>query len=655
MNHTIDLFSKGYANYTLTNVQKGNYTCIFYATDSAGNLNSTSTTFTVNDVTAPVIIINSPLNQSYSTNSISFSITTNENVTGANYSLDNGATNVSLTGSGKGWSNVVGLGDGSKSLIFYALDSSGNLGIASVNFAIDTSVNDITPPTITIWSPVEGVYYTSNTILLNISTNENLSWAGYKLDSAAIANLGNVSMINWNKTLISVSEGSHSVIFYANDSSTNKNQGTKTANFYVDLNVPSVSSFTCPDKNDSQDVVCSLVASDAVGLDYYIIGDNSSGSWQNSSQIDLSGVSNSTTYTLYAGNTTPGVFGMKVYLFDMAGRMNGSESDSVTIRDDTYPIIGNISYTPNTTALLDPGISVNISADIAEDYALGSVKLMYKNSSAASWNSATMTNTTFKNYNASLLSLGAETWYFKINATDAAGNSNLSSNYTLYVQNDLSYNITSSIPLIKSISSAQITTNNSLGTLYMNNTGDGNLDFNVTLNSVSLGTRLSVNYTGTQNVNYTGVASGDFRNIVVDVNTTGLDNGLYVYQINIVSSAGTDSYENYINIQAVAQPYLVVSIDSYSASVIRGQTGVELKASVSNFGSLDATGVYLTWNLPSGFSLSSGSLIRSLGNIPIGSSSTNTITFDVSSSITNTSEVISAEAIASNADSDSES
>ncbi|MEI6058934.1 MAG: hypothetical protein WCP89_04150, partial [archaeon] len=110
-----------------------------------------------------------------------------------------------------------------------------------------------------------------------------------------------------------------------------------------------------------------------------------------------------------------------------------------------------------------------------------------------------------------------------------------------------------------------------------------------------------------------------------------------------------------INIQAVAQPYLVVSIDSYSSSVIRGQTGVELKASVSNFGSLDATGVYLTWNLPSGFSLSSGSLIRNLGNIPIGSSSTNTITFDVSSSITNTSEVISAEAIASNADSDIES
>ncbi len=654
LNHTIDLSSKGYANYTITNVQKGNYTCIFYATDSAGNTNSTSTTFIVNDVAAPVVSINSPLNQSYSTNSILFSITTNENVISANYSLDNGANNVSLTGSGRSWSSLIGLSDGSKTLTFYALDSSGNLGNASVNFAIDTSVNDITPPTITIWSPIEGVYYTSNTVLINISTNENLSWAGYKLDSAAVVNLGNVSMINWNKTLTSVSEGTHSVIFYANDSSTNKNQGTKTANFYVDLNVSSVSSFSCPDKNDSQDVVCSLTATDAVGLDYFIVGDNSSGSWQNSSQIDLSGVSNSTTYTLSAGNTTPGVFGMKVYLFDMAGRMNGSESDLVVIRDDTYPIIENISYSPNTTALLDPGISVNISADISEDYAIGSVKLMYKNSSAASWTSATMTNTTFTSYNASLLTLGAETWYFKINATDAAGNSNISSNYTLVVENDQSYNITSTIPLIKSISSAQMTTNNSLGTLYMNNTGDGDLNFNVTLSSVSLGTRLSVNYTNTKNVNYTAVASGDFRDIIIDVNTTGLDNGLYVYQINIVSSAGTASYENYINIQAVAQPYLVVSIDSYSASVIRGQTGVELKASVSNFGSLDATGVYLSWNLPSGFSLSSGSLIRSLGNIPIGSSSTNTITFDVSSSITESSAVVSANASASNADPDSE-
>ena len=41
-NHSIDLFSSGWANYTIRNAVKGSYTCIFYATDRAGNFNYTN-------------------------------------------------------------------------------------------------------------------------------------------------------------------------------------------------------------------------------------------------------------------------------------------------------------------------------------------------------------------------------------------------------------------------------------------------------------------------------------------------------------------------------------------------------------------------------------------------------------------------------------
>jgi hypothetical protein len=130
INHTIDLFLSGWANYTILNAAKGKYTCIFYAKDLAGNSNSGSLNFTVGDVIPPSIILNSPLNQTYSTNSILLSISLNENATGANYSLD-GAANVSLTGSGTSWSRTINSSDGEHYIIFYAVDSSGNLGTST--------------------------------------------------------------------------------------------------------------------------------------------------------------------------------------------------------------------------------------------------------------------------------------------------------------------------------------------------------------------------------------------------------------------------------------------------------------------------------------------------------------------------------------------
>ncbi|MBI2629504.1 hypothetical protein HYW76_00215 [Candidatus Pacearchaeota archaeon] len=640
VNHTIDLYSAGYANYTMTNVQKGGYACIFYAKDAALNENSTSTTFTVNDVTPPVISINSPLNQSYSTNSILLSITTNENLTSANYSLDGGVTNVSLIGTEKSWSKTLSFSDGSKTLILYGVDSSGNLGTNTINFVVDTSVNDITPPTITIRSPINSTYYTSASVLLNITTGEALSWAGYSNNSNTIYNLGNISTTNWNKTL-TLAEGAHNITFFANDSSTNKNQANKSTIIYVDLNNPSVNSFTCTNPvNNSQDVNCSASVSDAVGLSYAIIGYNATGTWQNSSQISLSGTSSSLSYIIAAGNTTMPGFNSQIYLYDSSGRGNLTTSYNINITDDSFPQIYNISYTPNTTAELDPGVTVNISADIVEDYQISNVKLMYKNSSAISWTSLSMSNTTLTNYNASI-TLGNETWYFKINATDSAGNSNISSNYTLVVENDTRFYNSTTIPDIKSYTLAQETNNNPLGLLYLNNTGDTPLNFSIVLSSTSLNGKLSINYTGNSSMNYS-VSSGNAINISVEVNSVSLPTGLYDYSITINSNAGTQAYSKQVYIQTAAGPYLVASIDTYSSSVTRGQSGVELVASVKNLGTSDATGVVLNWSLPSEFSLSNGNYTRNIGNLPIGVSSTNSLVIGVLSSVSSNTVNITA-------------
>lgn len=627
-NHTIELYSSGSANHTINNLAKGYYRCIFYASDAAGNFDSASASFNVNDVTAPSVTINSPLNQTYSTNSVLFSITASESVASAVYSI-NGGENVSMSGSGISWSKTSAVSDGNYCALFYAVDSSGNTGTSQVCFSSDTSVYDTSSPIIAIWSPVNGSYSLVEDVLFNITSNENLAWAGYSVDSGSIINLGNTSSINWNKTQ-TIAEGAHSVIFYANDTSVNKNRGNRTSVFYVDLNNPSVNSFSCISPiNDSANVSCSASLSDAVGLDNIVISYNATGNWLNYS-LDLSGTSENISHTILAGNTTPPGFRAMVYLYDLSGRLNDSSFFDVVVADDTAPSISNITYVPNTTAELDPGIIVNVSADVSEDYLISSVVLMYKNSSSSVWSSASMSNNAGINYNASM-TLGNGTWTFKINATDAAGNSYVSENHTLVVENDIYANISTTIPAVKSFTYAQRAANNSLGELILNNTGDGSLTFNVTLISSSLETRLNINYTGEQTMNYT-LASGESISLAMIANTTGLNVLLYTYNIYVVSAAGAETFEKQLNIQTSSGPYLVVSIDEYSSRVTKGQEGVVLQASVSNLGTQDATFVYLNWSLPNEFTITSGNASRDVGNLPISTSSTNTITISVSGS-----------------------
>ncbi len=652
LNHTIDFFSTGYANYTVLNVQKGSYACMFYATDAAGNVNSTSITFSVSDITAPVITINSPLNQTYATNSILLSITLNENADDADYSFDGGVTNTSLIGSGKSWSKTINLSDGAKRVTFFVIDSSGNIGTNSVDFSTDVSVYDTTPPVITIWSPTNNTYYTNGTsLILNISADEALSWAGYRNNSGTLTDLYSSSTRNWNAT-IDLEEGNHNITFYANDSSSNKNSANKSIILYVDLNNPSIASFNCTNSvNDSQNIICNGSVSDTIGLNYYIIGNNATGNWINSSQISLNGTSRTLNHTINSGDTSPGNFTVELYLYDLSGRVNTSLY-IIKVIDNKKPEIYNITYLPNTTLELDPGVIVNLNATISEDYNISSVSLMLMNITDKIWEYITMNNKSalVEKTNSSIIysvSFTPQngTYIFKINATDSAGNWNVSSNYTIVVENDLSFFNSTTIPDIKSFTILQAAENNSLGDLYLNNTGESTLDFNITLTSPSLGTRLSINHTLNQTMTYS-VLSGEDINLSIEVNTTALTTNTHKYNVTVSSSAGTTVFSRLLTIQTLAAPYIVTSITKYSSSVTKGQTNIELIASVSNYGTEDATIVTLNWTLPSGFSLTSGNFSRSLSNLPIGSSSTNTITVSISSSAADSLVNISAIATA---------
>ena len=102
------------------------------------------------------------------------------------------------------------------------------------------------PPQITITSP-ENKTYNTNTLYLNVSTDKNASWCGYSLD-----NQENISMTKLNDTYFwylnsSMTEGSHNVIFWCNDTSGDVWNST-TRYFSVDTIPPAITIYSPEDK-----------------------------------------------------------------------------------------------------------------------------------------------------------------------------------------------------------------------------------------------------------------------------------------------------------------------------------------------------------------------------------------------------------------------
>ena len=83
---------------------------------------------------------------------------------------------------------------------------------------------DITPPLVTILSP-ENTTYTTTSVPLTFTINEDCPWIGYSLDNQA-----NVT-ITGNTTLTGLSDGVHSITVYANDAA--GNMGTSDTVYFT--------------------------------------------------------------------------------------------------------------------------------------------------------------------------------------------------------------------------------------------------------------------------------------------------------------------------------------------------------------------------------------------------------------------------------------
>jgi hypothetical protein len=216
-----------------------------FAVVNADTSNVSTAVSDITSYTTPEISISSPSNMSFNTNLLPLNFTMghiNPLATEASacYSLD-GKDNITLS-SGKELSlekmvmpynlKIGNLSDGLHNLTVYAEITYWHYGLTSasslVQFTIDTS-----PPTISGLS-IMNKTYNQQTIPLSFNIDENASWAAYNLD-----NQGNET-IQGNTTLAGLSDGSHSIVIYAND--TLGNMAKFDAVFFT-VNTPTIEKF----------------------------------------------------------------------------------------------------------------------------------------------------------------------------------------------------------------------------------------------------------------------------------------------------------------------------------------------------------------------------------------------------------------------------
>jgi parallel beta-helix repeat protein len=158
------------------------------------------------DITAPTIMILSPENKTYPSESISVTFNLSEPTSWMGYSLDS-QINVTISGN----TTVSGPLDGSHWITIFANDTVGNMGRSdTVYFSVDTVA-----PSIVVLSP-QNTTYTTSSISLNFNVSEPTSWMGYSLDGQA-----NETVLTADTTISSLSDGPHSLIVYAKDAAGN--------------------------------------------------------------------------------------------------------------------------------------------------------------------------------------------------------------------------------------------------------------------------------------------------------------------------------------------------------------------------------------------------------------------------------------------------
>jgi parallel beta-helix repeat protein len=177
---------------------------------------------------------------------------------------------------------------------------------------------ETSPPAITILSPENKTYAVNTSIPLTFTIDEPADWISYSLNGQA-----NVT-ITGNTTLPVLSDGSHYVVLYAND--TFDNMGISNVYFTVDTTPPAADAG--PDQTVDEDTVVTFdgsASTDANGITTY--------TWTFTDLTPQTLSGKNPTYTF----ATPGTYTVTLEVADPAGN-TATDNVTITVLDVTDPV-----------------------------------------------------------------------------------------------------------------------------------------------------------------------------------------------------------------------------------------------------------------------------------------------------------------------------
>ncbi|MEK6889039.1 MAG: Ig-like domain-containing protein, partial [Nanoarchaeota archaeon] len=379
--------------------------------DRTNKQNNTETRNITVDTIVPGVNVTFPVNGTvYSSADLPlvFNITLNENGGFAQYSLDNGTNNVTMTTKDNRIYNASNgsIADGMYTIRFYVNDTTGNRNYSEFKvFTMDTA-----PPNFTILSPENKTYITNNVSINFSATDTNgISMRWFANDTANTTYSAITSQI--------VSEGNHVWRFYANDTEGNLNYTNVT--FFVDTLVPGVRIDLPAGNLTTNRVEFNVTLSETGGTVLLTLTNGT----MNYTMTRF----NNTYFNYTNASIADGTYTAKVYANDTAGNRNDTETKVFTI-DTTLPSVSSLTEYPADPATYSSSQIYEFNATVT-DTSLAIVRLQFNNVNY------TATNLYGSVYNVTLTSLPAGVHSYRWIANDSINNINATEIGTYTVNN----------------------------------------------------------------------------------------------------------------------------------------------------------------------------------------------------------------------------
>ncbi|MBI3486529.1 S8 family serine peptidase [Candidatus Daviesbacteria bacterium] len=176
------------------------------------------------DTTAPTVSITSPTSNSIISGIVSIAASASDNVavTKVEFYIDNSLHTADSTSPYSDSWDTTTFANGTHTILAKAYDSAGNIGISSTtSVTVNNPVLDITPPTVSITSPVSGSTVSGSVNLTaTASDNVSVSKVTYLIDGVYIGeSTSSPYSVAWDTTQFS--NGTHSLVANAIDPSNN--------------------------------------------------------------------------------------------------------------------------------------------------------------------------------------------------------------------------------------------------------------------------------------------------------------------------------------------------------------------------------------------------------------------------------------------------